>query len=82
MTRSNSSLACDRQIGWSRAFENAAGIYTYLAINFRETRAITDEAAVDGIVTKLVDARQTVIADGRCQFCLKAQGEHIGRALN
>ena len=37
----------DRHIGWLRAFEDAAGIDTYLAISFRDARAITDEAAVE-----------------------------------
>ena len=31
-----------------------------MAISFRDARAITDEAAVDGISTELIDARQTV----------------------
>ena len=33
-----------------------------MAISFRDARAITDEAAVDGISTELIDARQTVSA--------------------
>ena len=39
---------------------DAAGIDTYLAISFRDARAITDEAAVDGISAELIDARQAV----------------------
>ena len=34
----------DRQIGSFCAFEDAAGVDAYLAIGFREARAVTDEA--------------------------------------
>src|SRR4029077_4545331 len=67
----------DRHIGWFRAFEDAAGIDAYLAIRFRVARAVTDEATVDGIVTELVDSRQTVFRGETDETCAPGVEEGV-----